>query len=83
MADSQESESEGRQARSRDKELHQIEVHRVNEFLLGHIGQVSYDPAADEEADVGNLDFSRACEQRKSLSRDHSPIFPTLHSQYF
>lgn len=65
MAESQESESEGWRARSRDKRLHHVGVHRVNNFLVGHIGQISYDPD-DEETGVGRLDFSRICEQRRS-----------------
>lgn len=72
MAESQEPEGEAHRARPRDKTLHQIEVHRVNDFLLGHIGQVSYDPADDEEADIGALDFSRACEHREFLPNSES-----------
>lgn len=67
MAESQESEGEGHRARSRDTRLHQVGIHRVNDFLVGHIGQVSYDPADDEEAGVGELDFIRAIEGRMSF----------------
>lgn len=68
MAESQEPEGQGQRARSRDKKLHQVGIHRVNDFLVGHIGQVSYDPCEDEEADIGDLVFSRACEQRESFA---------------
>lgn len=54
----------------------------MNDFLVGHIGQVSYDPTDDEEANIGHLDFSRACEQRKSLPENHLSLFQTFHSHF-
>lgn len=39
-----------------------IEIHRVNDVLLGHVGQVSYHPARDEDSDIGELGFSRVVE---------------------
>lgn len=43
----------------------QIEIHRVNDVLLGHVGQVSYRSARDEDADIGELGFSRIVENRE------------------
>lgn len=40
-----------------------IEIHRVNDVLLGHVGQISYHPIRDEDADIGELGFSRIVEQ--------------------
>lgn len=42
-----------------------IEIHRVNDVLLGHVGQVSYHSVRDEDADVGELGFSRVVESRE------------------
>lgn len=43
------------------------EAHRVNDLLFGHVGQVSYLPVRDEDedADIGDLSFSRVIENRK------------------
>lgn len=61
----------GHRARPRDKKSHQVPVHRVNDFLVGHIGQVSYDPHDDDDqdADVGHLHFTRACEQPPTIQQ--------------
>lgn len=42
-----------------------IEIHRVNDVLLGHVGQVSYQSARDEDSDIGELSFSRLVEHRE------------------
>lgn len=42
-----------------------IEIHRVNDVLLGHVGQISYHPIRDEDADIGELGFSRIVEHRE------------------
>lgn len=42
-----------------------IEIHRVNDVLLGHVGQISYHSARDEDADIGELGFSRIVENRE------------------
>lgn len=42
-----------------------IEIHRVNDVLLGHLGQISYHSARDEDADIGELGFSRKVENRE------------------
>lgn len=48
-----------------DKTSHNIEVHRINDFLLGHVGQLSYKNVDDEDADIGSLGSSRKSEQRE------------------
>lgn len=50
---------------ARNKISDKIEIHRVNDVLLGHVGQVSYHSVRDEDADVGELGFSRAVENRE------------------
>lgn len=47
---------------AQNKKSDKIEVHRVNDVLLGHVGQVSYHSARDEDADIGELGFSRIVE---------------------
>lgn len=42
-----------------------IEIHRVNDVLLGHVGQISYHSARDEDADIAELGFSRIVENRE------------------
>lgn len=49
----------------RDKDSHNIGIHRMNDFLLGHVGQVSYKPGDGEDVDIGSLGFSRKSEQRE------------------
>lgn len=48
-----------------DKTAHNIPIHRINDFSLGHVGQISYKPVGDEDVDVGDLDSSRKLEDRK------------------
>lgn len=49
----------------RDKKSHNIPIHRINDFLLGHVGQLSYQNVDDEDVDVGSLTSSRKLEQRE------------------
>ncbi|KUI67043.1 hypothetical protein VM1G_03432 [Cytospora mali] len=51
----------------RDKKYHNAAIHRINDFLLGHIGQVSYKPVGDEDVDIGYLGSNRKFEQLPSL----------------
>lgn len=50
---------------AQNKRPDKVEIHRVNDVLLGHVGQVSYHSARDEDADIGELSFSRIVENRK------------------
>ncbi|ROW17060.1 hypothetical protein VPNG_01107 [Cytospora leucostoma] len=50
-----------------DKNAHNIPIHRVNDFSLGHLGQISYKHVGDEDVDVGNLGSSRKLEELPSL----------------
>lgn len=49
----------------RNKKSHTIAIHRINDFLLGHVGQISYKNVEDEDVDIGSLGFSRIFEQRE------------------
>ena len=42
-----------------------IGIHRVNDVLLGHVGQVSYHSVRDEDADIGDLGLSREVKNRE------------------
>jgi hypothetical protein len=48
-----------------------VEIHRVNNILIGHVGQVSYHSVRDEDADIGQLRLSRVVENRKLTSLGH------------
>lgn len=67
MAESLEPEGAGHRAQLRDKTSYRPEIHRVNDFVLGHVGQVSYKPLEEEHADanLGNLFSNRITEQRE------------------
>lgn len=75
MDEGPEPERDGQRARPGDKTKtsQRVEIHRVDDLLLGHIGQVSYRPVDDEEADIGELNFSRVCDQREFLSQSFAP----------
>lgn len=62
-------EGDGRRALPVKKTSHYVEIHRVNDFLVGHIGQVSYKPAEEAGADIGNLHSSRLTDQCESTAR--------------
>ncbi|KUI58771.1 hypothetical protein VP1G_06018 [Cytospora mali] len=47
----------------RDKISHNIAIHRINDFLLGHIGQLFYKPVDDEDVEIGYLGSNRKSEQ--------------------
>ncbi|ROW03669.1 hypothetical protein VMCG_05481 [Cytospora schulzeri] len=51
----------------RDKKSHKIGIHRINDFLLGHVGQLSYKNVDDEDVDIGSLSFSRNSENPPSF----------------
>lgn len=70
MAENHKPEGAGQRAHSRDKTSSRVEIHRVNDFLFGHVGQVSYKPIHDETSDIGELDFSRRFEQREYINSD-------------
>lgn len=74
----------GHRARPGDKYPNRVQLHRVNDFVLGHVGQVSYQPVddADADADVGDLAFSRTTEQRESMS-SHDPLLNDFVSNPF
>lgn len=61
-------EGKGRGARSKDKAADRINVHRVNDFVLGHVGQIAYEPIAEDDDCVGTLRFSRLDEHREFKS---------------
>lgn len=84
MAEGPGQRGDGQRARQDDKATYRVESHRVNDFLLGHVGQISYKPVDEEDADadIGDLFCSRITEQREcmnSLSR-LSPQPPRLPS---
>lgn len=60
-------EGNGHRARPGDKATYRVEIHRVNDFVLGHVGQVSYRPVADNDVAVGDLGSGRIDEQREFL----------------
>lgn len=61
-----EAQADGRRGH-RDKNSRNIGIHRINDFLLGHVGQVSYKTVDDEDVDIGSLGFSRKFEQPPSF----------------
>lgn len=63
--DSPKSDGDEHHRVAQNKISDKIEIHRVNDVLLGHVGQVSYHSARDEDADIGELGFSRVVEQRE------------------
>ncbi|KAG8160333.1 hypothetical protein KVR01_009869 [Diaporthe batatas] len=70
MADpSPESDRGGRYRVAQNKISDKIEIHRVNEVLLGHVGQVSYHSVRDEDADIGELGFNRVVENPPSFQQ--------------
>lgn len=64
MADASPESDRGEQYRvaPKNKISDKIEIHRVNEVLLGHVGQVSYHFVSDEDADIGELGLNRVVE---------------------
>lgn len=63
MADASPESDRGEQYRvAQNKISDKIEIHRVNEVLLGHVGQVSYHSVRDEDADIGELGLNRVVE---------------------
>lgn len=52
---------------AQNKIFDKIDIHRVNDVLLGHVGQVSYHSVRDEDedADIGELGFNRVVENRE------------------
>lgn len=79
MAERHGPQGNGQRARPGNKDPNRVEIHRVNDFVFGHVGQVSYQPVddagadADADADIGNLALSRTTEQRES-SKPHVPL---------
>lgn len=58
-------EGNGLGARPSDTSAYRMNVHRVNDFVLGQVGQISYKPVAEDDASVGDLRFSRLDEHRE------------------
>ncbi|PSR80279.1 RNA polymerase I-specific transcription initiation factor RRN6-like protein [Coniella lustricola] len=52
----------GRRGRPHAQASAKIGVHRVNDFVVGHVGQVSYSPAG-ENVEVGEVNVGRLTEQ--------------------
>lgn len=61
-------EGNGRGARPKDKAADRVNVHRVNDFALGHVGQIAYEPIVEDDGCVGTLRFSRWDEYREFKS---------------
>jgi len=62
---SHESDRGGHHRVAQNKISDKVDIHRVNDVLLGHVGQVSYRSVRDEEAEIGELGFSRVVENRE------------------
>lgn len=58
-------EGSGLGAHPSDKSAYRVNVHRVNDFVLGHVGQISYQPVTGDDVSVGDLRFSRLDEHRE------------------
>ncbi|KAJ4408435.1 hypothetical protein N0V82_009700 [Gnomoniopsis sp. IMI 355080] len=58
-------EDNGHRARPGDKVSRRVNVHRVNDCVLGHVGQISYRPVTDDDVAVGDLRFNRLDENRE------------------
>lgn len=58
-------EGNGLGARPSDESAYRVNVHRVNDSVLGHVGQISYKPVAGDDVSVGDLRFSRLDEHRE------------------
>lgn len=68
MADGSTESDRGEHYRvAQNKISDKIEIHRVNDVLLGHVGQVSYHSVRDEDADIGELGFNRVVENPPSF----------------
>lgn len=66
MADSSYESMRGEHHRAaQNKTFDKIDIHRVNDVLLGHVGQVSYHSVREEDADIGELGFNRVVENRE------------------
>lgn len=63
MADGHEGDGLG--ASPSDTSAYRVNVHRVNDFVLGHVGQISYRPVAEDDTSAGDLRFSRLDEHRE------------------
>lgn len=62
-------EGDGHRARPGDKAAYRVDIHRVNDFSLGHVGQVSYKPLASDDLAAGDLGFSRVDENPPSYQQ--------------
>ncbi|KAK2607425.1 hypothetical protein N8I77_006097 [Diaporthe amygdali] len=76
------SDGDGHHYDAQNRKSNTIEIHRVNDFLLGHVGQVSYHSVRDEDADVGGLGFSRVTEKPPSFQQilPSEDWFPPMRS---
>lgn len=66
---SHESDRGGHHRVAPNKMSDKVDIHRVNDVLLGHVGQVSYRSVRDEEAEIGELGFSRVVENPPSFQQ--------------
>lgn len=77
MAESHGQTGDGQRARPGNKAPQRVGLHRVNDLVLGHVGQISYKPVDEEDADaeVGDLLASRITEQRECLDFVSHPFW--------
>lgn len=52
-------EGDGHRARPGDKATYRVNIYRVNDFTLGHVGQISYKPVTSDDIATGDLSFTR------------------------